>query len=618
MASNVRRPLLVSATAGAFLFVAWLSMSHEVPAPPQPVACDTAKATPEAGADPSPDEFPAFQFRIPSGNTSEVSCADMHSIIEQVDSTLAYEPDDVDARELVDATLDWIDPHGLWAIAEDAPLGDFLTTRAKTLKSSLHTESCAFSDEAGGVVEGWSRSLEAAFDAARQGASASEADSAASDALPNNVKARSLAEELGRRMGALERRHGAALSSYVKAAREHFFPELSRERWGNVVRAALVRAYVPLVDPHGAWAPLDEEASLYEVDLAANAPHAMFGHIVPTVIGARVESVGAPFEEGDVVLDLANVTLAGLPLEQLDQLSFALDEEAEWTSHVLRHGALVTLHGTAHHDAGPSPADEGAKVETARVPYGEGEVLVIGVHDVRDDLGRDVAALVRDTHRKGANAPLGIVIDLRGNGGGSTDGAAEALGAFLPGVPLFPMKRRDGTVEVERAPEPDPNERWVGPVAAIVDNGTASAAEMISGALLAYERGVVVGAPTFGKGCAQEYVDDDARTGVLRLTTLVYSLPDGQPVQRVGLQPLIRLTFDAKNQLGPNEREAKLAHSAKAWRGPDVRDPGHKTWTTPWPSPQGNVGPCADEDLCRALRAIAPTPSRHAPVAKGH
>ena len=53
-------------------------------------------------------------------------------------------------------------------------------------------------------------------------------------------------------------------------------------------------------------------------------------------------------------------------------------------------------------------------------------------------------------------------------------------------------------------------DRWRGPVASLVDGDTASAAEMIAGALAAYRRGPTVGSTTFGKGCAQEYLDDDA------------------------------------------------------------------------------------------------------------
>jgi carboxyl-terminal processing protease len=60
--------------------------------------------------------------------------------------------------------------------------------------------------------------------------------------------------------------------------------------------------------------------------------------------------------------------------------------------------------------------------------------------------------------------------------------------------------RRNGAVEIEQAPVPAPTDVWPGPVAVLVDPDTASAAEMIAGTIAAYDRGVVVGARTFGKG----------------------------------------------------------------------------------------------------------------------
>jgi carboxyl-terminal processing protease len=172
------------------------------------------------------------------------------------------------------------------------------------------------------------------------------------------------------------------------------------------------------------------------------------------------------------------------------------------------------------------------------------------------------------------------------------------------------MKRRDGSLETDRAPEPPTVDRWRGPVAALVDADTASAAEMIAGALGSYHRGPIVGATTFGKGCAQEYLDDEPRAGVLRLTTLLYCLPDGTPVQRVGLTPTLRFPFPV---LTPDDREASLPHAPPSWHGPDVRDRAvlahvdDGTWSVSWPSHGGNVGPCKDADTCRALRMLGPT-----------
>jgi carboxyl-terminal processing protease len=377
-----------------------------------------------------------------------------------------------------------------------------------------------------------------------------------------------------------------------------------------VVLAAAVRAYVPTIDPHGAWAPLDEESSVYEVDLEAHPPERLWDKAERTAIGLKLEA-GAepPLADGDVLLSLAGVATAGLSYEQTEQLGFAAsDVRPAAQAVVLRAGEKLPITtwldgNTTAPQAPVAAADEDDDLPVERFAYGEGDAIVVNIHDVRDDLGDQLTrAILREREREGR--PLeGVVLDVRGNGGGSTDGAIDALGIFIPGAPLFPMKRRDGSLETDRAPEPPTVDRWRGPVATLVDGDTASAAEMIAGALTSYRRGPSVGATTFGKGCAQEYLDDDAQTGVVRLTTLLYALPDGTPVQRVGLAPTLRFPFGTADV---TDREAALAHAPPTWRGPDVRDRALVSHGEEgnWPPHGGNIGPCKDVDVCRALRLL--------------
>jgi carboxyl-terminal processing protease len=412
--------------------------------------------------------------------------------------------------------------------------------------------------------------------------------------------ARDLVRELGHRVGVASRSFGEPISPFVSAARERFIPALSAGAWSRAVLAAALRAYLPQIDPHGGWAPLDEETSLYEVDLEAVPPPRLWDHMVRSALGVRVDSgVAAPVAARDLVLSVANVATAGLSVEQMEQLAIFDDVEPSEPRKVvvLREGDTSPRALEVPVPDEPDKAgEEGGALSSTWVTYGEGEALVVDIGDVPDDLGDLLAVTI--ARARATKVPTGIVLDLRGNGGGSTDGANAALGLFLPGARLFPMRRRDGVIETERAPEPPETDRWQGPVAALVDGDTASAAEMIAGALASYRRGVVAGTRTYGKGCAQEYLDDDARSGVLRLTTLVYALPDGAAVQRVGLLPGL--------YLGPklaSEREATLMHALATWRGPDVRD-RDRIAEVPWPGHHGHLGPCRDETICRTLRAL--------------
>ena len=559
--------------------------------------------------DDSHDDERSYVFRIPSGEPTALSCDEARTIVEQVRAGLAYAPEGVQASAFATSAADWLDPHGLLSLAKDAPTSRAIARAAPELIADLEGRrhrSCESALAPGATLEQWSTELREAFDRGRRAPAGADAKAAALEPLPPTGMAREMALEIGRRVGAFEAAHGPEAKPFADEARRRFFPQLDKAGWAKVVLASAVRAYVPLVDPHGEWAPFDEESRIYEVDLASRPPSRLWGRAVPTAIGVRVtDSATAPLAVDDVVLSVSRVATAGLPLEQVDQLGFATSEaKTPLAATVLRAGKIITVELSKTDDAG-APAHAVAELPNERIAFGEGDVLIVEIKDVRDDLGDELASLIGTERDRGTRKLTGVVLDLRGNGGGSTDGALGALSLFLPGAPLFAMKRRDGTIEIDRAPVPRERDRWVGPLATFVDGTTASAAEMIAGALATYKRGPTVGTATFGKGCAQEYVDDDAHAGVLRLTTLVYALPDGTPVQRVGLVPQIRFPFLPQGDAFSNEREAKLPHSAPPWRGPDLRDPASmKSAETPWPTNGGSVGPCHDAEVCRALRAL--------------
>ncbi len=592
------------------------------PALPQDEAGSPSGSAPDENEDDR-----AYSFRVPSGEPAALSCEAARAIVNQARSNLACDPEAVSPHALAVATADWLDPHGLWSAAPDAPIEAALVQHGAELVRALEgpvDANCAAAHEVGSQLAAWVAELGKRFDAERAATRASDLASAADGSMFEGTTprpAKELASILGRRVGAVERGLGPAAAPYATAARARFFPQLDADGWARVVLAAAVRSYVQIVDPHGAWAPFDEEASVYEVDLESHPPGRLWDKGSRTAIGVRIESQPvAPLQVDDVLLALAGVPTAGLPPEQIEQLGFASPGAlAPVTAVVLRAGesSLRTLNITAAPDVSPLAPLAADDLPVDRIPYAAGDALIVRIADVRDDLGDELSRAFVHERESDTRPILGVVLDLRGNGGGSTEGAIAALGLFLPGAPLFPMKRRDGTIETDRAPEPPAAERWTGAVATLVDSETASAAEMIAGALAVYRRGASVGTPTYGKGCAQEYVDDDAHTGVLRLTTLLYALPDGSPVQRVGLAPTILLPLSpSASATAGTEREATLAHAPPSWRGPDVRElaaPAHPGDTpkpsgvepaAAWPPHTGSVGPCRDAEVCRALRAL--------------
>lgn len=585
---------------------------------------------PEQSESSASDDTRSHAFRLPSGHAPSLTCDAARDIVAQARDQLGYAPDPVDPHTLSAAAADWLDPYGLWSVAPDSPVSDAFDRRAGVLLAEIEarTRRCDAARAIGEDLVAWTEELRSVFDDAAAhpvpgGELTDAAGAIAFEGATVTRPARALAATLGRRIGVLRRELGAAIAPFADAARARYFPQLDADGWASIVLAAEVRAYVPAIDPHGAWAPVDEESSVYEVDLEARPPDRLWDKAERTAIGIKIESdAEPPLADGDVVLSLGGVATAGLSYEQMEQLGYAADDARPAAEAVVLregHGGLLvlSLDGGGGEGKGSGPAgDESDDLPVERVEYGDEDVAIIGIHDVRDDLGEELTRSILHERTRDGRTLAGIVLDLRGNGGGSTDGAIDALGLFVPGAPLFPMRRRDGSIETDRAPEPPNIDRWRGPVATLVDAETASAAEMVAGALAAYRRGPMVGTSTFGKGCAQEYIDDAAHEGVLRLTTLLYALPDGSPVQRVGLSPSIRFPFATPD---PNDRESALVHAPPLWRGPDVRDRSVLAYaedgasSIAWPGNSGNVGPCKDADVCRAVRllgAAAPTARR--------
>jgi carboxyl-terminal processing protease len=588
--------------------------------PPSPVTRGGApKPALQNEADAEDGQCSVRALELPSGAPPQLSCRDARRIIKQVRDRLADPVVQRDEAHFAELLTGWLDPHGLWSAAPDAPARALIRSTGQDMFAELElnpraAEPCTAAERIGEVTRSWVEELRTVFTEAEQQApfvgDARAFSIVSEDAFeddPVTRPARTLARELGRRSGVLRQAYGPSGARAAGHAAERLFPALSRVQWTEVVLAAAVRSYVPSVDVHSQWAPLDEEWTLYAADAAAPAPERLWRHVARTVAGVRVLGSSGPLHDGDVVLRVGGVATAGLSVEQVEQLAVLepIAGEALREVELLRAGdarpRVIGLQLAADASAEQHVDSAEPALTQTRVRYGRSEVLVISVPDVSDWLGDALAEIVA---ARASDPPAGIVLDLRGNGGGSTDGAAAALGVFLPAVPSFPLRRRDGGIEIDRTVRAAPDARWSGPVAALVDGYTASAAEMIAGALESYDRGPIMGSRTFGKGCIQEYFDDRAGAGVLRLTTMVFALPDGSPVQGVGLKPTIDLPLAA-----PAESEALFRSRAAPWTGPDVREPSAMGGAR-WPNHGGSVGPCGDPVLCTALRRLGPSPDR--------
>ena len=158
----------------------------------------------------------------------------------------------------------------------------------------------------------------------------------------------------------------------------------------------------------------------------------------------------------------------------------------------------------------------------------------------------DYASATRDVTRMLAQFRAqkvdGVVLDLRNNGGGSLNEAVELTGLFIDQGPVVQVRESGGRVSVQH--DRDRGVAWDGPLAVLVNRASASASEIVAGAIQDYGRGLVIGETTFGKGTVQNLVDLDrwpaneqARFGQVKLTIAQFFRPGGSSTQNKGVVP---------------------------------------------------------------------------------
>lgn len=143
---------------------------------------------------------------------------------------------------------------------------------------------------------------------------------------------------------------------------------------------------------------------------------------------------------------------------------------------------------------------------------------------------RDVKKLINELKAEKIN---GLVLDLRNNGGGSLSEANSLIGLFISTGPTVQVKSAGGRIELMG--DPDPSVTYSGPLVVMVNRLSASAAEIVAGAIQDYGRGLVVGGTTFGKGTVQSLRDLDH--GQLKLTEAKFYRISGASTQHRGVVP---------------------------------------------------------------------------------
>jgi carboxyl-terminal processing protease len=148
--------------------------------------------------------------------------------------------------------------------------------------------------------------------------------------------------------------------------------------------------------------------------------------------------------------------------------------------------------------------------------------------------------------------PKGLILDLRNNGGGYLSTAVDVASEFIPqGVVLY-EEHSDGSRDTYTV-----NGKGLAteiPLVVLVNEGTASASEIVAGAIRDHQRGKLVGVTTYGKGSVQNWIPLSNDQGAVRITIARWLTPNGYSIHEKGLAPdvVVKMTEDDyKNQRDP-------------------------------------------------------------------
>ena len=267
------------------------------------------------------------------------------------------------------------------------------------------------------------------------------------------------------------------------------------------------------------------------------------------VVGAIEDTPAfrAGIKSGDLITALDGQTVLGLTLNE------AVDK--------MRGAAGTGIKLTIKRENVTAPIEVALQREVIKITVVksrlEGDIAYIRLTVFNEQSDPGVRRALQDLKQKAGGSLRGIVLDLRNNPGGLLDQAVAVSDDFL----------EQGEIVSTRSRRPDDGQRWNAkpgdiasglPMVVLVNSGSASASEIVAGALQDQRRAVIVGTRTFGKGSVQT-VTPLQGNGAIRLTTARYYTPSGRSIQGLGISPDVEVaaTRTEAPHFGP-EREADL------------------------------------------------------------
>ncbi len=243
---------------------------------------------------------------------------------------------------------------------------------------------------------------------------------------------------------------------------------------------------------------------------------------------------------GDFIVELDSTQVQGLTLDQaVEKMRGQVGSKITIT--VVREGVTEPLKFELVRDI--------IATRAARMTM-EGDVGIIRLARFSEQAFVGIQKAIDDIYKaRDGKAPKGIILDLRNNPGGLVDQAVFVSDAFLPQGAVVLTRGRIDSESSRYDAKPDAIDKRLAdvPMVVLINGGSASAAEIVAGALQDHKRATLVGTRSFGKGSVQSIIPLGA-DGAMRLTTARYYTPNNRSIQASGIQPDILITQDVPEE----------------------------------------------------------------------
>lgn len=315
-----------------------------------------------------------------------------------------------------------------------------------------------------------------------------------------------------------------------------------------------IKGMIAELDPHSAY--LDKEAF---ADLQASTSGEFGGIGLEVSLEEGFVKVVTPIDDspsakagimaGDIVVRIDDNPVKGMELTKaLNLMRGAKNTPIKIT--VMRDGVDQPLEFNLLRDI--------IKVQSVRTRTLEQDYFYIRIAQFQFDTGKDIAQKLREQLKKNPDTK-GMILDLRNNPGGVLQASVEVVDSFLDGGQVVYTQGRLDNSNISYNAEAGDITNGL-PLVVLINDGSASASEIVAGALQDHKRAVIMGTRSFGKGSVQSVIPI-SNDRAIKLTTALYYTPNGRSIQAQGIEPDVdveRVQVTAIQQ-GLNATEADLA-----------------------------------------------------------